>query len=327
MTSQPLVSIGVPIHNEAQYLSETLDSLLGQDYENIEVVISDNASTDDTEDTCLAYVSRDKRIRYYREAMNRGSLYNFDRVLRLSAGKYFMWASGHDLRAPSLIRRCVQALEERPELVLCYPRTLLLPFGGGPSREMNWDTLETTGLPPAKRLKHVVMRLSYGNAIYGVVRSAALERITLDARNWTDLSLLGQLSLQGEFHQIEDRLFFRRENRSPVSREENAARQRAMLDPHDLRSGPRYPSFSKGLVLLRAVWRAPGDPVFRLILILRSAFWVGVPACAGCISGWFPHLRHFYDTHHGFARVWRSFWGLGSTGDPGGSRPSGGPPA
>src|SRR5215467_531149 len=107
-----LVSIGLPAHNARKYIQQTLDSLLIQDYECFELIVSDNASTDGTWDVCQEYARRDKRISCYRNDINLGATKNFNRVLELSCGKYFMWAADHDRWHPSFISRCISILED-----------------------------------------------------------------------------------------------------------------------------------------------------------------------------------------------------------------------
>jgi glycosyltransferase involved in cell wall biosynthesis len=77
---RPRVSIGVPVFNGERFLAETLDSLLNQTFSDLEVVISDNASTDQTEEICRAYAAHDARIRYYRNDVNRRAAWNHNRV-------------------------------------------------------------------------------------------------------------------------------------------------------------------------------------------------------------------------------------------------------
>ncbi|MEM4134638.1 MAG: glycosyltransferase, partial [Candidatus Micrarchaeia archaeon] len=79
----PLVSIGMPVYNGERFIRQALDSLLAQDYENFELIISDNASEDKTPEICLEYAARDKRIRYYRNEKNMGAAWNFKRVFDL----------------------------------------------------------------------------------------------------------------------------------------------------------------------------------------------------------------------------------------------------
>jgi glycosyltransferase involved in cell wall biosynthesis len=92
----PVVSIGLPVYNGEKYLREALDSLLAQTFLDFELIISDNASTDQTKDICLEYASREPRIRYIRQDANRGATFNFKFVLAEALGTFFMWASHDD---------------------------------------------------------------------------------------------------------------------------------------------------------------------------------------------------------------------------------------
>ena len=91
----PLVSIGMPVFNGEDYVEAALDSILTQTFTNFELIISDNASTDRTEEICNDFADSDDRIRYYRQEKNLGAAANFNRVFELSSGKYFKWAA-HD---------------------------------------------------------------------------------------------------------------------------------------------------------------------------------------------------------------------------------------
>ena len=113
MTSNPLVSIGMPTWNRAHCIRESLDSLLGQTYQNIELIISDNASPDGTEEICRQYAKEDERVRYIRQKENIGVINNYNYVLRESRGDYFMWACDDDLWEKEFIRKLLQGFEGR----------------------------------------------------------------------------------------------------------------------------------------------------------------------------------------------------------------------
>src|SRR5262245_10163897 len=129
-TIKPLVSIGLPVYNEQRFIRETVASLLAQDFEDLELIISDNASTDGTEEICRQFAARDPRVSYERSEVNRGAFVNFDRVFELAGAKYFMWAGAHDLWSPSFVSRAVGMLEADPQLVLAYPRPITIDTTG-----------------------------------------------------------------------------------------------------------------------------------------------------------------------------------------------------
>jgi glycosyltransferase involved in cell wall biosynthesis len=115
---RPLVSIGLPVYNGEQFLRNTLDSLLAQTYENFELIISDNASTDGTREICLEYTRRDRRVKYYQNDANYGGATNMNRVFALSSGDYFMWASDEDYWAPAYANSCMEVLLNSDRIVL-----------------------------------------------------------------------------------------------------------------------------------------------------------------------------------------------------------------
>src|SRR5215469_6919606 len=109
--SNPKVSIGMPVYNGANYLRSSVPSLLAQDYEDFELLISDNASTDETESICRELAESDGRIRYFRNERNVGAAQNYNKVFRLASGTFFKWAAHDDECHPTMLRRCVEVLE------------------------------------------------------------------------------------------------------------------------------------------------------------------------------------------------------------------------
>ena len=96
-TEFPLVSIGMPIFNGIDYINMALENLLSQTYQNFELIISDNCSTDSSYEICQLAAFKDKRIRLFRQSHNTGPLNNFEFVVRQAQGKYYMWAAHDDI--------------------------------------------------------------------------------------------------------------------------------------------------------------------------------------------------------------------------------------
>jgi glycosyltransferase involved in cell wall biosynthesis len=99
MNAAPRLSIGLPVYDGENYLAESLDALLGQSYEDFELIISDNASTDGTADIRRRYQKQDLRIRHIRQPRNFGLAPNHNFVFEQARGELFKRAPHNDLHA------------------------------------------------------------------------------------------------------------------------------------------------------------------------------------------------------------------------------------
>ena len=205
--NQPLVSIGVPVFNGEKGLAHALDSLLKQDYPNLEIIISDNASTDTTPEICEKYARKDSRVKYCRSEKNLGVAWNFNRVFELSSGKYFMWAAHDDQREPSFVSSCIEKMELSPDAVLCQAHTAMFMEG---REEMlfvaHLDSFEDlTGL--VERYRETLKRFP-ATAMYGLYRSSAMHKTRMFQKCIaTDQAFIQELSIHGEFVQVPRILF------------------------------------------------------------------------------------------------------------------------
>ena len=135
----PLVSIGIPVYNGASSLRRALDSLLAQDYPNFELVISDNASSDQTAVICEEYQAKDKRVHFFHNDANQGMFWNFKHVLSLSQGEYFMWAAHDDRWEPQFISLLLPELQFHPEAGVVMPAADLVDEDGGLVKPVRLD--------------------------------------------------------------------------------------------------------------------------------------------------------------------------------------------
>src|SRR5829696_6687919 len=116
--TRPLVSICLPVRNSANRIRSVVDSVLNQDYENFELVISDNASTDDTEIVCRQLADGDDRIRYHRQAENIGLLPNFISAANLAHGEFVRWIGHDDQLLPNFISSSLAEFEKDDRLLI-----------------------------------------------------------------------------------------------------------------------------------------------------------------------------------------------------------------
>ncbi len=124
MSSPPLVSIGLPVYDGMPYLRTAVETLLKQDYPHLEIIISDNASTDGTSEYCRALAEVHARVQYLRNSENVGPSENFRRVLGHASGEYFMWASHDDKWSEHYVSALVRTLGARPDAVLATPTVI-----------------------------------------------------------------------------------------------------------------------------------------------------------------------------------------------------------
>jgi glycosyltransferase involved in cell wall biosynthesis len=226
----PTLSIGLPVYNGEEFLGESLDALLAQTYRDFELIISDNASTDQTAEICRAYAARDPRISYVRQPVNIGAAPNHNALVLLARGRYFKWASHDDLYAPTLLERCIEVLEADPEPVLVHARDAIIDLHGEIVRTLPYP-LDTANPRPWARLRSLLY-VSGGNDFYGVIRAEVLRRIDLHGSYYNaDRTIVASLCLQGPFHQVPEVLYFRRDHPDRASRASGRRAKAAVLDP------------------------------------------------------------------------------------------------
>jgi len=111
------LSIGLPVYNGEKFIRKCLDSILAQTFSNFEIIISDNASTDNTQTICQEYSKKDKRIRYIRQENNIGLLPNFNFVLEQAKNEFFMWIGVDDFILPDYVKKNMEILASNSNVV------------------------------------------------------------------------------------------------------------------------------------------------------------------------------------------------------------------
>lgn len=237
---RPRVSIGLPVYNGARYLRGAIESILSQTFADFELIICDNASTDQTQAICTAFAARDRRVRYHRNPENIGAAGNFNLAFRLARGQYFKWAAHDDTCAPDYLARCVEALDADPAAVVAHTHAVVVDGNGCevPVRENTGGDDEEIDEHPefgadgeplyqrkhlydpdrtldasdaAVRLREILTRTKWCFEIFGLMRVDALRRTPLHLSFYgSDKVLLASMALQGPFRQLPEKSFFRR---------------------------------------------------------------------------------------------------------------------
>ncbi len=218
----PRVSVGLPIYNGQRYAAEAIDSILAQTFEDFELVICDNASTDRTAEICLAYAARDHRVQYYRNPENIGANRNFNRVAELVrrpifAGRPTMTcvrrrSSNAASKYWTTIRQSSSATR-KPSWSMATANHSPNPLAAG-----FWKTFPPMirrGIlilrPQAQCFFDMLMRTRWCFEIFGVSRREPLLRTGLQGSYYgADKVVLAALSLMGRFHEVPEELFLRR---------------------------------------------------------------------------------------------------------------------
>ena len=223
----PSVSVGLPVFDGADYLADAVTSILGQTYQDFELLIQDNASTDQTEAICREFARRDPRVSYVRNPKNLGAIPNYNLVFERARGRYFKWAAHDDICAPTFLERCVQVLEAETSVVVCSGQTRLINDDGSPVLldPVRGYYVTRQGAPvgiidpehraeapvPAKRFWDILVRTMRTFEIFGLIRSDVLRRTGRFGNYYgSDKVLLAELSLHGRFKLLPDVLLYRR---------------------------------------------------------------------------------------------------------------------
>ncbi|OQW92521.1 MAG: hypothetical protein BWK78_01490 [Thiotrichaceae bacterium IS1] len=203
-----LVSVGVPVRDGAKTLALALETLINQTHDNIEIIISDNASTDQTGEICKQFAEKDSRIVYFRQNSTFSAIENFRFVYEKSHGKYFMWAAHDDLRDNDYIETLLKGFEKEPTAAIMFSEVVLFDnysclhksysdFG----KHKNWSpTFQSKNLSFLK--KHVKQQSDNIACIhiYGLINPKYLfDYPWFDSTSAPDLPLLHWLLSHGDF--------------------------------------------------------------------------------------------------------------------------------
>ncbi len=267
---QPTVSIGLPVKDGDSYLDEAIRSILGQTYTDLELIISDNASTDRTEEIARGWTASDSRVRYVRNPADIGAAPNFHQCFRLARGKYFKWAAHDDLLHPKYVELCVEAMEMSPEVALAHTTAEQIDAEGAVVGQIP-NIPDVASSDPVLRFTNVVTKERLNLPIFGLMRSQVLATTSIHGSFFASARVeLAEMALRGPFVWIDDPLF--------IHRNHSGASVRAIHDEQERRQWydpargalwylPRWEYYWK---LLAAVWSAPiglGDRVRATAII------------------------------------------------------------
>ncbi len=218
-TPPPLVSIGLPVRNGEEMIEAALRSVLAQEHEDLELVISDNASTDGTGEICRSYAASDPRVRYHRQPENIGLAGNFMKVMHRARGTFLKWIGDDDWLAPSYLSRCLERFTADDRLILVTTQQAFI----GDDGQLQTAVYTGHGLAsdrPSERFAEMLRMLTEGylllDPLYGLMRRESVA--TIPRRNMLreDEVFAAKLALAGPWGHVPDVLAYRSWKQEPM---------------------------------------------------------------------------------------------------------------
>lgn len=225
----PRVTLAMPVFNGENYIAAALASLVAQEFDDIEFIITDNASTDATQAICTNYAARDPRIRYVRHEKNLGAAPNYNSGLELARGEFLKWCAHDDLISPNFVSACVAALDARPDAALAFGDTQCVDPAGAfiPWNEENkMGPIEDED--PARRFHKAIVMAGTCFPIFGLFRMETLRRTTRHRSYYgSDRALIAETALLGKCVLVNEAIFYNREHpKRSINMVDHAARSR-----------------------------------------------------------------------------------------------------
>jgi glycosyltransferase involved in cell wall biosynthesis len=220
------------VRNDPHSVRRCIESVLTQSFADLEVVVSDNASDDDTVDTLQEYAREDGRVRVSVSPVNIGIHENMNRVLQLSRGALFRWISADDWLEPEALSAGISVLERRPDAVGVTSGFTIHSPGAAPRCERYQGEFPSSS-DAARRFERMLWFFHAGDAkydpMYGIYRRDGLMQTgRLRPVERTDWLLSAELALSGPIVHI-DAPLANRTRTYPVGVDRSALRRR--LDP------------------------------------------------------------------------------------------------
>ncbi|HEY3007295.1 MAG TPA: glycosyltransferase family 2 protein [Micromonosporaceae bacterium] len=250
-----LVSVCLPVRNGASTLEPVVRSILAQEHANLDLIISDNASTDGTEDLCRALAAADERIAYHRQPENIGLLNNFVAAMRLANGTFIRWVGDDDWLAPNCLSQSLKVFAADERLILV---TMGMAFVGedGVTEARDYSGGALASNDPIERFAEMLRLLNDSHLLidplYGLMRREAIASIPRRNMLREDQIFAAKLALAGPWGHVPEvlgRRGWRDESRPVLARRLGVPVWTA-----------RAATTLQGVELLRWVGRADLDP-------------------------------------------------------------------
>jgi glycosyltransferase involved in cell wall biosynthesis len=195
-----LVSVCIPAYNNEKYIKDTIESILNQTYQNIELVVVDDCSTDSTWDIISSI--EDPRMKAYKNEQNLGMSGNWNKCLSLTTGEFVKLICADDVMDNNAIEIEAKAMAQNPTAVLVESDTRLVDVEG----KVNgvFQRYKKSGLVDGKEIvkKSLIWNNFFGAPVNNLIRKSALEQVggfdesftyILDFDLWVSLACIGDV--------------------------------------------------------------------------------------------------------------------------------------
>jgi glycosyltransferase involved in cell wall biosynthesis len=271
--------VGLPVHNGEAFLAEAIESVLGQTLEDLELVVTDNASTDGTPEILRRYQASDPRVVLHRNEINLGAAQNFNLAFELARAPLFRWMAADDVLESSCLERCAEVLDAEPDVVLSHTDVVIIDGGGRVLEEFHYPPGHASSESPSRRFLDVMRLDRWCAELFGLVRSNVLRTTRLmDGYVASDRVLRAELALRGRFRIVPALLFHNRDH---------PGRSVRALPAHHLRGEWFSPSLAGRRILphwrilteyVRCIRRSPIPPAERRRCYAHTLRWLGIHA-------------------------------------------------
>jgi glycosyltransferase involved in cell wall biosynthesis len=269
----PKVTVGLPVYNGENFLRDAIASILSQTFGDLELVISDNASTDRTEQICREYEAADPRVRYIRQQRNRGAAPNYDFVFLKARGEFFKWAAHDD------IVKAIEAFEAHPDVSLVYSKVREIDEHGSATGtyDAHEDSLRLSALEPHVRFGDMICVPHNCVGFFGLMRTSQLLKTNLHAPyEGADRTLLAEMALMGPIHRIPEYLIDRRDHPGAYTRSHRLGDRIGWWDAE--KDGTvTFPTWRSALEYHRAIQRVPLSLRERILCYAQFGRWLFGP--------------------------------------------------
>ena len=247
--ARPKVAIGVPVFNGEDHIESVIQCLKNQTFQDFEVLISDNCSTDRTVEICEKLIRDDGRFTLVQQTENLGAIPNFNYVARHTDSEYFKWAAADDLIGPTFLEDCIRILDSQPDVGVCYCKSDFVDTEGHSWLERipeSHHTLEKdhegavwwSGHPrqngsssePIRRFQGVILGTSSAADSFGLIRRDVLNKTRLVVPHYGgEKVFLAELYLYAKHHYIDKTMFFQRLHADASSNIDDAAAEESFV--------------------------------------------------------------------------------------------------